>query len=430
MLLVNLERPSPRARYIVRHVFERMLGWPVTFAASLEDFRSSRLPKLNYGARPADGAFNVTASGWLDTSGTPSVSPPLPKPGDRFEFFGDEPGFDPFSAGFFLLALCEEYTATMRDEHGRAQSAGLLPVSQDPERFPLIDRWALQMARQLRARFPELPEPRRKYAHVLTIDVDSGLKYRGRPLHRAIGASVKEVLAGDLRSFRERWRVRAGGAADPYIRGMDHIAAAAAHCDRTIVFFLVRGNGRFDHAADLGDPAFGELIRHAAAIAEVGLHPSYESSRLRGLHAAERSQLSKSLGRDVRVSRQHFLRWKLPDTLRTLNELGFTEDHSIGFSDRIGFRAGTCTPFPWYDLERDQETPLMLHPFATMDSALAEGMRCSPEQALKEMMAICDAVKEVKGTFISVWHDRYLSGHAQFATWPDVMHQLVQYART
>jgi hypothetical protein len=48
---------------------------------------------------------------------------------------------------------------------------------------------------------------------------------------------------------------------------------------------------------------------------------------------------------------------------------------------------------------------------------------------VRSMNAMSDAVRNVKGTFVSVWHDRYLSGHREFAPWPKVVEQVVQHAK-
>ncbi|HMC97394.1 MAG TPA: polysaccharide deacetylase family protein [Flavobacteriales bacterium] len=429
MLLVNLERPTPRARYIVRHVFERMLGWPVHLAASLEEFRASTGPKLHYGRSTVEGAFHVPSSGWLEATGAQRPNILHRGTGADLVLFPEGADFDVLAACFYLLGLVEEYPPHGLDTHGRLPVDELFIVRQGAERIPLVDRWVLRLSQELRARLPGLPEPMRQYRHVLTVDVDNGLKYLGRPLHRAVGASLKELLRGDPKAMRERWRVRSGAEVDPYASLADRMTEVAGNTARSIAFFLVRGGGPFDHAAQVTHPAYRELIARVGKHAAIGLHPSHESSVRPALFRDERDHLSAIAGRDVLFSRQHFLRWRVPDTLRTLNELGVTEDHTVGFSDRIGFRAGTCTPFPWYDLEREQETPLMLWPFAAMDSALHERMGRSAEQALAELCAMSDAVREVNGTFISVWHDRYLSGHREFSPWPDMMRRLVQHAR-
>ncbi|MBP6573295.1 MAG: polysaccharide deacetylase family protein [Flavobacteriales bacterium] len=429
MLLVNLDRPSPRARYVVRHVFERMLGWPVQFAASAEAFRTSDGPRLSYGPLPIEGAFHVPSDGALDMLGVGMREPAHHGSGDDLVLFPVDEGSDVFAACFYLLALFEEYAVDDRDAHDRPRTTSLFVVRHGVERFPLLDRWVLRLAEDLRRHFPELPVPKRAYRHVLTVDVDNGLKYAGRSFKRAFGASLKELLQGDVLGLRERWQVRRGAMADPYLRAADELAAVLDGVDRFVAFILARGEEVFDHGADIDHPAYRELIQRLAALGELGLHPSYGTSRNAGLLDTERQQLQHATTSSIHLSRQHFLRWRMPDTLRHLHDTGFTEDHTLGFSDRIGFRAGTCTPFPWYDLEREQETPLILWPFATMDSALSEHVGRTPEQALSDMKEVADAVRAVNGTFVSVWHDRYLSGDREFASWPGVMRQLVQHAR-
>ena len=80
-------------------------------------------------------------------------------------------------------------------------------------------------------------------------------------------------------------------------------------------------------------------------------------------------------------------------------------------------------------MERDEETPLMLWPFQVMDSAVHEQMGVPMDQAAAQFTTMMNAVRSVDGTFVSVWHDRYLSGHEQFTGWPEVMEEVVEAAR-
>ena len=78
MLLVYAERPSPRTAYVVRHVFERMLGWRTAITFSLEEFSNASGPKTQYQlattimlARKVQGAPKVnsqpkSAKLWID----------------------------------------------------------------------------------------------------------------------------------------------------------------------------------------------------------------------------------------------------------------------------------------------------------------------------------------------------------------------------
>ena len=52
-----------------------------------------------------------------------------------------------------------------------------------------------------------------------------------------------------------------------------------------------------------------------------------------------------------------------------LHENEFKNDFSMGYLDRFGFRAGTATPFYFYDFSRESQLSLKLTPiFATEES--------------------------------------------------------------
>lgn len=131
----------------------------------------------------------------------------------------------------------------------------------------------------------------------------------------------------------------------------------------------------------------------------------------------ECSRLSAILAREVRLGRQHFLRYTMPSTFRTAIQAGLTEEHSMGLHDRLGFRAGTCTPYDWFDLERDATTGLIIHPFAVMDNTLRNKLRLEPEQAVAEARVIVESVKRVNGTFTGLWHESFLARTGDHAAW-------------
>lgn len=423
MLLVHLERPTPRARYIIGHLLGRMPGWELTFVTR-EDLRSAGGARLIYGTEALEGAFHLPITVPLEDD----LRSALPDGADH-------PPADPVAAAFHLLALTDEYAPPRTDGHGRIPPEELTITRKGLTGRPVVDQWALALAARIRERFPELPPPARSFRHVLTVDVDNGLKYAGRPFHRALGASARELLRGDATALSARWRTRSGAMSDPYAAFADRLHSLAPKADRTIAFFLMKGNTAHDHAARIGHPAYARALAAVAQRAEIGLHPSYASSDAAGTIASERDQLALATGQRITLSRQHFLRWRLPHTLRELIAAGIKEDHTLGFRDRAGFRAGTCTPFPWYDLEREEETPLMLWPFACMDSAMEE-MHPAPadlvaaEHRIRSYRTLIDEVRRVQGTFVSVWHDRHLSGDDRYAPWPGIAEQVLAIARS
>jgi len=426
MLLVLLDSAGPRQRYIVRHLLERMLGWPVRFAADLEAYRTHNGPKLHYGEPLVDDDGHVVVPAIELEALKPGMALPPPTLCDGLPVLH---GDDPFADSFTLLSLMDELGNVERDAHGRIPSSALHVVRHQVSELALVDRWALRLADRLRARYPDLPAPVRNFRHVLTVDVDNGFRYLGRPLLRQAGAFIRDLLRLRPSDAWERVEVLLGRKRDPFDRYNELAAlATTASLHRVIAFLLMRGGAANDHAVP-HETRFHQRVHAIRGAVEIGLHPSYHSSELPSITTAERDDLQAITGEMIQLSRQHFLRWRLPDTLRGLAAAGFTEDHSLGFSDRVGFRAGTCTPFPYYDLERDEETGLMLWPFVCMDSALHDRMGVGADGALAHIRPLIDEVRGVGGTFVSTWHDRFLSDRGPWKGWWQVMQRTIEAAR-
>jgi hypothetical protein len=67
---------------------------------------------------------------------------------------------------------------------------------------------------------------------------------------------------------------------------------------------------------------------------------------------------------------------RIPTSYRQLSEVyadlvdfEFSEDYSMGYTDQIGFRASTATPFYFYDLTNEFQLPLKVHPVVAKDTA-------------------------------------------------------------
>lgn len=50
----------------------------------------------------------------------------------------------------------------------------------------------------------------------------------------------------------------------------------------------------------------------------------------------------------------------LPEVYNNFDKLEIERDFSMGFVDAIGFRAGTCTPFLFYDIQLERILPLVM----------------------------------------------------------------------
>ncbi len=410
LVQVHLERPTPRARYAVEQVFRRLLGWEVEFLDAHAASSSSGSPTIVYGDRAIPGTLHILPSGFL-ADGSMATDPPMIRAGDLpllFPVEGGDLAFDPFAAAFFHLSRCEE-AAIGRDRHQRPLSQQMHAVKHGYVERPVVDEWAIMLARAWKAKDRSVPAPQRAYRSVQTIDLDNGLKYLGRPLWRSIGATVKDMLKGRPGEILARWRTLFSLGDDPYDIHEDLKDMLMANTDRIIYFILGAPKGPWDHAVSIHQPRYARMLIELSKWAETGIHPSYGSSENRLMLEQELKELQGLLDRPLKLSRQHFLRMVDHRIYRDLSELGIMEEHSMGMHDTIGFRAGTTVPFEWYDLEQERATSLLIHPFAVMDNTLWVKLGLDPGEAIRRTEKIIQSVKAVDGTFTGLWHESFLS---------------------
>ena len=100
----------------------------------------------------------------------------------------------------------------------------------------------------------------------------------------------------------------------------------------------------------------------------------------------------------------------------------------MGYADVPGFRAGLCTPFKFYDIDKEQKTNLTIHPFAVMDATLKYYLKISPDQAMEHISPLIKEVKKWNGTFISLWHNESLSNNKIWKGWKTVYEKMVKEA--
>jgi hypothetical protein len=77
---------------------------------------------------------------------------------------------------------------------------------------------------------------------------------------------------------------------------------------------------------------------------KIGLHSSFNSWGNRDMLSSERQDLAAVCGTELCDVRQHWLRFSLKKTWVAQQSAGFRTDFTLGFNDRLGFRASTALP--------------------------------------------------------------------------------------
>ena len=320
---------------------------------------------------------------------------------------GERPQDDDLAEAFFHLARVEERNGP-RDEHGRfrAEWSSLDPLD------PPLER--------LRSRLG-IPRPRwhgARFAVALTHDVDAPWRWTRIGLR---GAAAR--LKGDTRKAR----------LGPALRGATALAAAPLHRLRGTdpnwrfeeivteerrrgatgsTFFVLAGHhdphdGAAPESYERLRPRLVETLLGTGA--EVGLHGSYTAAEDAARLAEEKAAL-EALAGPIQGHRYHYLRADPHRNIATLADFGFAYDTTIGFPDRIGFRAGSAHPFRPWSFDRDQPLDLVEIPLAAMDATLAEEryLGLTARRAEPELRRLLDWAAENGGGFAVLWHpDRF-----------------------
>jgi hypothetical protein len=152
----------------------------------------------------------------------------------------------------------------------------------------------------------------------------------------------------------------------------------------------------FEESLNTRRQRFKLLIKYVADYKEVGLIFSFDSLSAYEVLKREKKRLEEITNRDVKDSvNAHYL-VNLPDTYRYLVELEIAKDFTMVYEDTPGFRAGTCTPFLFYDLDYEIKTPLVVHPIAMTTTAFKNKYASDITKTVESLQA---TVKAVNGTF-------------------------------
>jgi hypothetical protein len=194
------------------------------------------------------------------------------------------------------------------------------------------------------------------------------------------------------------------------------------------LYFFHVGQKRtlYDKNINTSNKDFRELVSQHAYSYTIGLHPSWHSGDDPQYVQIEKQVLEKLTRQPISIARQHYIRFTLPYTFQQLLANGISNDYSMGYGSINGFRASIASPFYWYDLEKEEQTALLLHPFCFMDANAFYEQKLSPEQALEEAMHYYQVVKRVHGTLITIWHNNILGTDAMYNGWREVYQQFLQ----
>ncbi|MBG9374692.1 polysaccharide deacetylase family protein [Panacibacter sp. DH6] len=342
-----------------------------------------------------------------------------------FKTGGDIP-FDVFAASFYLLSRYEEYMPHEKDMYGRYAHTNSLAYKENFLQQPLINLWIQQLQQLLEEKFTSFHHYKNQFTFLPTYDIDIAYQYHHHPWWKSLLGFVN-----DTRKKPSQWLARATVLArvkkDPF-NTFDWLHALHRQCQpKPVYFFLVaEKRGLYDKNLSPHNTAMQLLIKEHYEKYTTGIHPSWQSGDDENILKEEISILENICGKNVTVSRQHYIRMNLPETYRRLLSNGITKDYSMGYGSINGFRASVASSFFWYDLSKEQPTTLEIFPFCYMEANSFFEQHLTATQAAEELQQYAAIVKKVNGLLITIFHNHFITTQQEWLPWRNMYADFVK----
>lgn len=432
MLLIYVDKLTNRLGYTLNLVFKEMMSIKYSITIDKEYFIQYEGPKLSYSTQPISNELFIFSTPLLFQTIIEMVEVNYfekDKTPYLFKTYSKDSicDYDILAACFYMVSRYEEYLPYVKDIHSRFKAEDSLAYKKGFLTKPIVNIWVNELRDKILNHYPELSSQSKNYSFTNTVDIDSAYSYRCKGFTRNILGFFRDLLKGKIDLCLERIKVLLKIEKDPYDT-FEYIIALIEKFKVNTIFFVLYGNyGKYDKNINPYNNRFRRLIKSLCDYAKVGVHPSYDSFDYPQLINSQIKMLEETLHKPIKRSRYHYLHFRLPEGYRNLIATGsVAEDFSMGFSDSIGFRAGVCNSFNFYDLALDYETKLRIHPFAYMDVALKNGMNLTPQEAFVEIKKINDEVKKVNGEMVSIWHNESLSNKREWFGWREVYEKIIE----
>jgi hypothetical protein len=427
MLLIFTHKVTNRLTYTAKQIFEKILGVEIGFTTKVEDFIKHSGPKMTYSKQPLQNEFFIRSNDLLFEQGINDLEINVSDwDGVPCFFAAGEKStlpFDIFSASFFLLSRYEEYLPHVKDSVGRFPVKESIAYQNKFLNTPVVDLWAYKLLAALKERFPKLESKEKDYQFTLIINVTTSHAFAMRGIARTLGGFFIDLGNFKFRNIFKRFAVLLGIQKDPYDNFFELVEIHKKFPIKSMFFFQFAKHSAHDKNVSTNNNKFRFLIKSIADYSIVSLSTSFMSSSNNKVLREEKKQLGNLINRPISYSRLRYNRVNVPAAYRSLVETEFTDDFSMGYTHEIGFRAGTCTPFYFYDINTEIRQPIKIHPFAMHDYSLVNFK--SKEEVFEKLDELYRVVKQVKGDLIFVFSNELLGSEHEL-NWMELYQSILK----
>lgn len=390
MVLVYTHKITSRLRYTFKHFFESVLGIPIDFTTKLEVFIAYSGPKMSYTRAPLGNEFFVSSNSLLFEQGVKGFDIEVSKWDGIPCFYECDQNsmipFDVFASSFFLMSRYEEYLPHVKDELGRFTSDQSLAVQHNFLELPVVDLWAKRFFEIFEKKFPELKSNKSSLNLLIPIiDVVSPFKYKHKSFLRNLAQAFLNISEFKFWIILEQIMVLLGFWKDPWNNFDDFHSFFKKTKLKPRFFFLFSKITYYDQGISVYNSRFHSIIKSVADYHKSSLLISTEARRKARIFKTELERFEKIIHRNTKFLRFNSGLTSVFDSYRNVLGMEDMEDYSLGYHDKIGYRASTAVPFRFYDLENEVETGLVLYAVVAGEEALRKIDAHSAFHKLKQL---------------------------------------------
>lgn len=311
-----------------------------------------------------------------------------------------------------LYTRKEEYSPRQLDRHGRFVYA--YSTNRDILE-PRVSKYLVNNGYEI-----EYPDDK-QFAVCLTHDVDEIYPPRRHTLLSTLTCLKRLDFSGIKQQVF--WNLH-GKEKSPYWNFQEIMDLEEKYDARSSFYFLATDADirRFRYNIEDLEGEMGQIVGRGW---EVGLHGGYYACNDLKEILREKMRLERVLGGKVIGYRNHYLRFKVPDSWEILEKAGFKYDTTLGYPDMVGFRNGMCHPFRPYNLCTDTEINILEIPMVIMDGTLFDSVG-SYDEAWEVARKLIDTVASCHGVLTINWHSN--SFNCSFkGSWPNLYEKILAY---
>ena len=323
---------------------------------------------------------------------------------------------DIIASTFYMVTCYEEVIKpALYDKHGRFEVTESLSYREGFLKRPIVHEYAELLRSWITTVDHDFdiyrPWKGRDFAVCITHDIDSLRRYSYPPIVTVSRAIRSGNYRRALGIIREYGRVMTGRQSEPYNTFNYLLDKELEHGFIPTYYFMAGRYGLKGHRSQdyrLIDDNVQEILHTLkSAGCEIGLHSSYDAFEHPDLLEKEKNELEQALGHSISGLRQHYMRFKAPESWQKWQEAGFEYDTTVSFAREEGFRTGICIPYHPFDVLQNRELTLWEVPLTVMEGTLFEYQRLGGAEVGKRLEQLVNIVANVRGLFVLLWHNSF-----------------------